>query len=313
MRVVAIGRSEILHQAIEAVLAAGHEVVGLATAKEAPEYEISSEDFLRWAHSRHLPAISTSSSSNLAKFCSQLNADIAISVNYPAIIPQHVIDFFPLGILNAHGGDLPRYRGNACQAWAIINGETSIGLCIHRMIGGIVDAGDIIARSYLPIDDQTYVGDCLDWIKTTTPGLFVESLAALQKCPNFCLEQQAEDPSSVLRCFPRRPSDGRIDWKSPAEKIHRLIRASGRPFGGAWAAIDDLRITVWKAQIVVHPTSYLAEPGQVLTIHENAIDVACGEGPDADSRVALRLTVYSVQDSLLEDNFRVRSTRQRLN
>ena len=36
---------------------------------------------------------------------------------------EEVIDFFELGILNAHGGDLPRYRGNACQAWAIINGE----------------------------------------------------------------------------------------------------------------------------------------------------------------------------------------------
>ncbi|GAB1465742.1 hypothetical protein MASR2M54_12420 [Aliarcobacter cryaerophilus] len=51
------------------------------------------------------------------------DCEIAVSLNYSSIISQNVIDLFPLGVLNAHGGDLPRYRGNACQAWAIINGE----------------------------------------------------------------------------------------------------------------------------------------------------------------------------------------------
>ena len=51
------------------------------------------------------------------------NLDIGISYNYVDIINQDTIDLFKLGILNAHGGDLPRYRGNACQAWAILNKE----------------------------------------------------------------------------------------------------------------------------------------------------------------------------------------------
>ena len=69
-------------------------------------------------------------------------------MNYTGIIPQSIIDIFQYGILNAHGGDLPRYRGNARQAWAH-NGEKSIGLCIHKMIGGEIDmCGDIIARDY---------------------------------------------------------------------------------------------------------------------------------------------------------------------
>ena len=46
-----------------------------------------------------------------------------------------VISIFTLGILNAHGGDLPRYRGNACQAWAIINGEekTYVGYSLKKI------------------------------------------------------------------------------------------------------------------------------------------------------------------------------------
>ena len=44
-------------------------------------------------------------------------------MNYTGIIPQSIIDLFNHGILNIHPGDLPRYRGNACLAWAIINAE----------------------------------------------------------------------------------------------------------------------------------------------------------------------------------------------
>ena len=73
-------------------------------------------------------------------------------------IPNKIINYFNYGILNAHGGDLPRYRGNACQAWAILNGENKIGLCIHKMVGGELDSGDIISRDYLDIGENTKIG-----------------------------------------------------------------------------------------------------------------------------------------------------------
>lgn len=41
-------------------------------------------------------------------------AEVAISVNWLTLIKQPLIDQFKYGIINAHAGDLPRYRGNAC-------------------------------------------------------------------------------------------------------------------------------------------------------------------------------------------------------
>ena len=102
--------------------------------------------------------------------------DIGISMNYPGIIPQSVIDCFPLGVLNAHGGDLPRYRGNACQAWAILNGEERVGLCIHKMIGGELDSGDIIAREFLQIDINTSITEVWHSMSRRIPSLFLESV-----------------------------------------------------------------------------------------------------------------------------------------
>ena len=97
------------------------------------------------------------------------------------------------------------YRGNACQAWAIINGENKIGLCIHKMIGGELDNGDIIARDFLKIDLGTKVTDAWNWMTNRTLSLYLEALKALEKDHNFILETQSKDPEKALRCYPRRP------------------------------------------------------------------------------------------------------------
>ena len=81
-------------------------------------------------------------------------------------------------------GDLPRYRGNACQAWAILNGE-KIGLCIHKMIGGEIDAGDIIERDYYRLDNETNITQVLNWILERTPNMFSNSIKKLEENENF--------------------------------------------------------------------------------------------------------------------------------
>ena len=124
-----------------------------------------------------------------ADFLRAAHADIAVSINYTGVVPQYVIELFPLGVLNAHGGDLPRYRGNACQAWAILNGEERIGLCIHRMIGGELDSGDIIARDYLAIDNTTKVTRFWEWKLVRSPELMLEAVQMLDANLVYVLEQ----------------------------------------------------------------------------------------------------------------------------
>jgi methionyl-tRNA formyltransferase len=311
LRIAIIGRSEALFNSMQ-LLHERHEIVAVATARAAPEYAITAQDFLAWARERDIPAIGSAGGAELDALCASVPADLALSVNYPRIIPQNIIDRFPLGILNAHGGDLPRYRGNACQAWAIINGEDRIGLCVHRMIGGEVDAGDVLARAYLDLGDDTYVGDCLDWIERETPGLFLDALSALERDSGFVLERQSPEPQDALRCFPRRPEDGRIDWRLPAQDVQRLVRASSRPFAGAYGHLDGRIVRVWRADVVQHHLPFVASPGQVLSIRPGSIDVACGEARDVRSNVALRISDFSVDghQGLLGTVFR--SIRQRL-
>ncbi len=176
MKVAIIGRTELLYDSARLLHAAGHMICCVVTAKAAPESGRSEEDLRQLATELGVPFVCSARISEHAELLRGCGAEIAVSVNYSGVIPSLVTDIFPLGILNAHGGDLPRYRGNACQAWAILNGEERIGLCIHRMVGGELDSGDIIARDYLPITVSTKITEVHSWMQQRVPPLFGEAV-----------------------------------------------------------------------------------------------------------------------------------------
>ncbi len=305
MNIALIGRSEILYEIALLLKNKGNDIVGIVTAKEAPEYICTIEDFKILANDLKIPCEYSGKINDKAQFLSSLKADIAVSVNYTRIIPQSIIDLFPLGVLNAHGGDLPRYRGNACQAWAIINGEDKIGLCIHKMIGGELDSGDIISRDYLNIDHNTKITKVWEWMKARTPILMSEAISNLESNPSYFLEQQSKDPKDTLRCYPRKPEDGRIDWSQNPLSILRLINASNKPYSGAFCIFEDEKLIVWDAEIIEDKEIFSAVHGQVLKIDDGFIEVACSNGK-------LRLLKLEYKGKVVQPSDIIRSIRKRL-
>jgi methionyl-tRNA formyltransferase len=230
--------------------------------------------------------------------------DVAFSVNWPVLLPPAILDSFPLGVLNAHAGDLPRYRGNACPNWAILQDEPYIGLCIHLMAREL-DSGPVVLREKLPLTPDTYVGDAYRWITERIPGMFVaaaEGLAAGQ------LRPVPQNEAQAFRCYPRRPSDGHIDWTASAVAIRRLIRASSLPFDGAYTTLEgEARLTVWRASIF-EIGRFLAVPGQICLADHGTPVIATGEG-------CLRLdeiTLEGVEDEAAAKSSLVRRQRHRL-
>jgi UDP-4-amino-4-deoxy-L-arabinose formyltransferase/UDP-glucuronic acid dehydrogenase (UDP-4-keto-hexauronic acid decarboxylating) len=279
VRLALIGRSEILRDAGELLRASGHEIALIVTAKEAPEYRVTAEDFRAWAQELGCAFIR---SATIGKLEDRIRAlppiDLAISVNYPGIVPQPIVDCFTLGILNSHAGDLPRYRGNAPLAWAILQGEERVGLCIHKMVGGELDSGDIVARDYHPVTETTKIGALFDWVRQRTPELFADAADALARDADFVLERQSTDPADALRGYPRTAEDGRIDWSASTRAILRLVNASNRPFAGAFCTHRGERLIVWDAERAEDEERFLAVPGQVLRIGEGYADIATGDG-----------------------------------
>lgn len=305
MKIAIIGRTEILYDSALLLREAGHEIVCILTAKEAPEYTRTAQDFRKLADLWKIPFVQGGRIGESIDFLRAVRADIAVSINYTGVVPQTVIDLFPLGVLNAHGGDLPRYRGNACQAWAILNGEERIGLCIHRMIGGELDSGDILARDYLMIDSSTKVTKVWGWMGERTPSLMLEAVKQLGRDSDYVLERQSRDPQEALRCYPRVPEDGRINWSMDAIDVLRLINASNKPYSGAFGEFEKEKIIVWDAQLVGDEERFCAVPGQVTLVGDGFVDVACGSG---------KLRIFSVEfrGEVLTPDSIIKSIRKRL-
>ena len=278
MKIAIIGRTEILYDTALFLKESGHEIVYILTSEEAVEYKRTANDFKMLAESLSVPFALGSDITKFSDELSESNPDIGISMNYTGILPQSIIDIFPFGVLNSHGGDLPRYRGNACQAWAIINGEERIGLCIHKMIGGELDSGDIITRDYMPINHSTKVTKVWEWMSCRIPLLMLEAVEKLEADPSYLLELQSKSPQDFLRCYPRKPEDGRITWSESARNVLRLVNASCKPYAGAFCGFEDRVMIIWDAELVLDDEIFCAVPGQVTNIGEGFIEVACGKG-----------------------------------
>jgi methionyl-tRNA formyltransferase len=281
MRVAALGRTRMLVDTIRGLVAAGHEIPLIATCKPAPEHDVGEEDFRALAAelgAEFLQAQDLNAADSLA-LLQRARADIAVSVSWINLVGSEAIGAFPLGILNVHGGALPRYRGNAPIAWAILQGEQRVGITVHLMVPQQVDAGPIVMVDYFPLSEDTYIGEAYRFLERRAPELLVASVEGLAK-QTLVPSPQAADSALALRCYPRRPEDGRIDWSLQAQAIARLVRASAEPFGGAYTTFNEKRLTVWRAHSERWPCPSLAVPGQVVGRdgRSGEVRVATGDG-----------------------------------
>jgi len=308
MRFAAIGRSQVLFNSIEHLLEMGHNLVGVITDVGAAEYSRQIIDFEKIAIRNQVPFLVTSLSGEIDEFLRNIDdLDIGLSVNHRRVIEKSTINFFKYGILNLHGGDLPKYRGNACQAWAIINGEIRIGACVYKIQADALDAGKILSREYFELSHETKIGTCLNWIETVSPKMFAKAFSLLEENPEFFLEDTSKDMQKGFRCHERRPIDGYINWNQEPDEIVRLINASGPPFFGAFSFLNGEIIKIYDASVGEKIESFYAVPGQVIMIGEDFARIACGQKGG-------HIKVVSLQDSSDVSSISkvLKSTRSRL-
>ncbi|MDX1557016.1 MAG: formyltransferase family protein, partial [Xanthomonadales bacterium] len=187
-------------------------------------------------------------------------------------------------MLNAHHGDLPAYRGNACTNWALLRDESEIVCSVHLMEGGRLDCGRVIVQEAMPVLPSTVLADVYQWSESVTPGLFVKAVRRLEADPEACLKYADPNASGAFRCFPRLLQDSWIDWAQPPREVHNLIRASSEPLPGAYTFLWEegrvRKLRVLQSRVVVAQTADVAMAGHVLKNDAVAGEslVRCGRG-----------------------------------
>jgi methionyl-tRNA formyltransferase len=281
VRVAALGRTQMLYDTIETLHGSGHEVTLVVTCPARPRWREAPPPLDDLAQAIGAPCIlvRTLNTPDVIAALIQARAEVAVSIDWPELIGVEACSAFPHGILNAHAGDLPRYRGNSPVGWAILQGEPTIGLTIHQMDPFEFDAGPIALKEYCPVGPSTYVRDVFDFIEGRVPRMFLEAVQRLAD-GTLTMTPQSASSSPPLRCYPRLPTDGLIDWKQPAEHVCRLVRASSEPYQGAYTTYRGSRLTIWRAKADAWSIQTLAMPGQVTgrDLATGEVAVATGEG-----------------------------------
>lgn len=221
-----------------------------------------------------LPCLrATGRSPELAAFLAGLRADLLVVADFRYLLPRAVLDLFPLGGVNFHPSLLPAYRGRAPVNWAILRGETRLGLTAH-VLDETMDTGDIIAQRSFTLGLDQDVGDALQILYPLYADLAREVVAAFV---SGHVPRRPQD-HALASAFPRRrPEDGRIRFDAPARDIVNLVRAVARPYPGAFTQCDGRRLTIWKAAPIDPPGGESAAPGTVLHVEEDRFAVRCAD------------------------------------
>src|SRR5713101_1860371 len=195
-------------------------------------------------------------------------ADAAVVVAYGLILPQPILEAFPLGAFNLHASLLPRWRGAAPINRAIMAGDSETGVMVTKMEQGL-DTGPIAMAERVPIAPDATAGDLHDQLARLGADLMVRALGALER-GSLTLTPQPEAGVAYARKIAK--DETRIAWQRPWQEVHNHIRGLS-PAPGAWfeIAAEGVRVKALRTT----KGEGAGVPGTVL---DDELTVACGEG-----------------------------------
>lgn len=270
MKVLLLGRHEMLYDTGRLLLAQGrHDICGIITARSSPEYRRTESDFEKLAAEAKVPFLRAQKiDARVLGTIEATRPDIVVSVNWVSIVNEDLLTRVPHGVLNAHLGDLPRYRGNAVPNWALLRGESEVVAKVHSMLPDRLDEGPILARKAYRLRQTTTIRDIIEFASSAVPKLFARALDLVEadRVPRHAKRGLA---GAGFRCFPRLPRDGAIDWRMSAREIDANIRSLVRPYSGAYTFYRDRsdalqQLYIWKSHVVSTRTKDLGVPGHVI-------------------------------------------------
>lgn len=200
----------------------------------------------------------------------ELGCDVALVAAYGQKLPAAMLAVPPLRFLNVHASLLPRHRGAAPVAAAILAGERETGVSI-MLVEETLDTGPVLARCPEPIRDD-------DTTTTLTARLAVIGadllLATLPGWARGEIQPEPQDPALATYDPPVRKQDARIDWSRPAAAIERAVRAY-QPWPVAFTSWRGRLLKVLEASL---GPPVAGPPGRVHLLEGRRVAVATGQG-----------------------------------
>jgi methionyl-tRNA formyltransferase len=171
-----------------------------------------------------------------------LSPDLLVVVAYGQILPAAVLSIPRLGAINVHASVLPRHRGAAPVARAILAGDAETGVTIMKMDEQL-DHGPLLAVRATPIGEQEDAVTLTARLAEMGAELLVETLAHLDD-----LRVVGQDHSRATVAGKLNRSLGELEWGMGAHEIDRRVRAL-QPWPGATLPTAKGRVKVLRGHV----------------------------------------------------------------
>jgi methionyl-tRNA formyltransferase len=274
-RILFFGYSEAGFESLSLLLERGDNVVALITHEDNPGEKIWFKTPAQAALARGVPVFTPEKvgTPEWLERIAQMRPDLILSVYYRNMISTKVLALAPLGAFNMHGSLLPKYRGRAPVNWAVLHGETRMGMTLHRMVRE-PDAGNIVDQEGVDIGPRDTAEQAFRKVLPCGRRVLARQIDALLA---GTAPETVQDASQATYFGGRKPEDGRINWGQTSLQVFNLIRAVTDPYPGAFTDVGAARLMVWWAEIA-SPAALRQKgrPGEVLSV--SPLVVATGDG-----------------------------------
>ena len=278
LRLVFMGAADFAVPALDALADAGHDIAAVYTQPPRPagrgRKERPTPVHLRARELglEILTPVSLRGAAEQARFVA-LRSDVAVVVAYGLLLPPAILAAPRLGCLNIHPSLLPRWRGAAPVARAILAGDTETGVSIVKMDEGL-DTGPVLAQTRVAMPDRAMTDAFEAELARLGAAMLVETLQAYDA---GTIEPMPQDEAGATYAHKFAKQDGAIDWSRSADEIDRQVRALS-PWPGAWFTLGEDTVRVLACELAEGKGA----PGTLLV---DGFVVACGTGAVELARV----------------------------
>ena len=283
MRVLFLGTPEFSVPTLEAV-AARHQIVAVGTRPDKPRgrgRQVTASPVKEWALRHGLPVQQppTLRSPEAQEQLASTSPEVIVVVAYGLILPAEVLSIPSRGCINVHASLLPRHRGAAPVAWAILSGDEVSGVTTILMDEGL-DTGPILLQKEDTLDPRDTTPQVAARFAHLGAELLVETLDLWEAGD---LEPAPQDNETATLAPSFKKQDGEIDWSQAAAQIDRQVRAL-QPWPGTFTFVRGQRLRIWAAEVrssggedLTAGVSALG-PGSVVGSGPRGLFVVCGGG-----------------------------------
>lgn len=256
---------------LQSLIRTGYNVAAVVTNYEEARSRSSRKlEIADVARQHNIPILVPSKMADITDQLSAYNATIGVLVAFGKIVPQHIIDLFPHGIVNIHPSLLPLYRGPTPIESVILDGATKTGVSIMRLEARM-DAGPVYAQARIALSGKETKQQLATSLLNLGSKLLIDHL------PNILsglVVPNKQNDTKATYCSLITKEDGIINWGKPAKELEREIRA--------YLEWPKSRTTLANKEVIITHANTVnkdqSEPGTVVINQGNQLLIQTGGG-----------------------------------